>query len=135
MLYEALRQLKAEKNLSTNQIAARSGIPASTISRILSGQTDSPNIQTIAAIVNAMGGSLDELVGIKEHVPPNAEEMRELRADNKALRAQLDENKAELRRARKWLLSLAILCGALALCFATLLIVDALIGTIGIIRY
>ena len=135
MLYEALRQLKSEKNLSTNQIAARSGIPASTISRILSGQTDSPNLQTIAAIVNAMEGSLDEIVGIKEHVPPNVEELRELREERKSLQAELNLCKREIRRARKWLLSLAILAGALALSFAVLLIVDAMLGTIGYIRY
>ena len=135
MLYKALRELKEEKNLSTNQIAARSGIPASTISRILSGQTDSPNILTIAAIVNAMEGSLDELVGIKEPVPHNAEELRELREDNKSLQAELKLCKGEIKRARKWIFGLAVIVISLALLFATLLVVDALIGTIGYIRY
>ena len=42
-----------------------SGVPASTIARILNGNTEEPSFSSVAKIVKAMGGSLDELVGIE----------------------------------------------------------------------
>ena len=66
MIYERLRELKGRSGMSTQQISDRSGLPASTISRILSGQTDSPGFQTVCDLVRAMGGSLDELAGLSQ---------------------------------------------------------------------
>lgn len=66
-IIEKIKQHKDATRMTTQQIAERSGVPASTISRILSGQTDSPNIHNIVAICRAVGVSLDELFGI---VPP-----------------------------------------------------------------
>lgn len=65
MLSEKLKALKTEKNLTTHQLSELSGLPESTISRILSGQTDSPGFLAVADLVRAMGGSLDEIVGIE----------------------------------------------------------------------
>ena len=100
MIYEKLRQLKESSHMSTQQIAEKSGVPASTISRILSGQTDSPGCQTIAELVKAMGGSLDEMMGIKDPKPKEAEKPkgdealialyeRQLASKDKAFRAML----------------------------------------------
>ena len=69
MVSQFLRELKAEKKLTTQQIADRSRVPLSTVSRVLSGPTDNPSFATICAIVKAMGGSLDELAGISPRVP------------------------------------------------------------------
>ena len=62
---EKLRQMKADSKLHTQQIADASGVPASTIARILNGNTEEPSFSSVAKIVKAMGGSLDELVGIE----------------------------------------------------------------------
>ena len=62
---EKLRQMKADSKLHTQQIADKSGFPASTITRILNGNTEEPSFSSVAKIVKAMGGSLDELVGIE----------------------------------------------------------------------
>ena len=66
MILAKLQELKAQKNLTNQQIADLSGVPLSTVTRIFNGQTDNPNIQTVEDIVNAMGGSLDEITGIKQ---------------------------------------------------------------------
>lgn len=66
MILAKLQELKAQKNLTNQQIADLSGVPLSTVTRIFNGQTDNPNIQTLEDIVNAMGGSLDEITGIKQ---------------------------------------------------------------------
>lgn len=60
-----LKKLKEERGLTTNEIAELSNIPAATISRVLSGQTANPTFETITAITIALGGSLDEIAGIK----------------------------------------------------------------------
>ena len=59
MKTEFLKELKEKSKLTTKQISDLSGIPESTISRILSGQTDNPTFDTVCALVKAMGGSLD----------------------------------------------------------------------------
>ena len=65
MKTEFLKELKEKSKLTTKQISDISGIPESTISRILSGQTDNPTFDTVSALVKAMGGSLDELAEFK----------------------------------------------------------------------
>lgn len=76
-IVERIKQEKEARRMTTQQIAERSGVPASTISRILSGQTDSPSIHNIVAICRAVGVSLDELFGISqpkiEPEPPKPE--------------------------------------------------------------
>lgn len=59
-----LVEMKDKCGLTNQQIADKSGVPVGTVSRVLAGQTDDPNFSTVANIVLAMGGSLDELVGI-----------------------------------------------------------------------
>ena len=66
MILTKLRELKAEKKLTNQQIADLSGVPLSTVTRVFNGQTDNPNIGTIEDIVNGMGGSLDNITGIKQ---------------------------------------------------------------------
>ena len=63
MIIDELRQLKEQSHMTNQQIADKSGIPASTIARILSGQTDNPGFQTVSDMVKAMGGSLDQMSG------------------------------------------------------------------------
>lgn len=65
---EKLVEMKKASGLNTQQIADKSGVPASTITRMLNGQTDDPSFSNVAKVVLAMGGSLDELVGIKPKV-------------------------------------------------------------------
>lgn len=69
MLNDKLKELKEAKNMTVQEISNKSGIPASTVSRILSGQTESPYFANIADMVISMGGSLDAIMDIKS-VPP-----------------------------------------------------------------
>ena len=61
-----LKEMKKKSGMSNKDIAEKSGISLSTVNRIMSGQTDIPNYQTICDLVIAMGGSLDELAGIEK---------------------------------------------------------------------
>jgi transcriptional regulator with XRE-family HTH domain len=62
---EKLVEMTKKSGLSTQQTADLSGVPASTITRMLSGQTEEPTFSHIAKVVKTWGGSLDELVGIE----------------------------------------------------------------------
>lgn len=61
MWLDNLKSLKKEKGMSTRQIAEKTNLPEKTISRILSGDTDNPYMDTIHRIVTALGGSLDDI--------------------------------------------------------------------------
>lgn len=60
-----IKALMEEKEITVAQLAEDSGVPAATINRIISGQTANPTIQNVADIVVALGGSLDEMMGVR----------------------------------------------------------------------
>ena len=61
-IVETLKNMKSEQNLTLQQISSASGVPLSTVNRILSGQTENPSFRDVAAIV----GSLDAITGLQK---------------------------------------------------------------------
>lgn len=61
MWLEKLKELKKESGMSTKQIADKMNMSEKTVTRILSGETDRPYMDTLYDIVTALGGSLDDL--------------------------------------------------------------------------
>ena len=55
-IVETLKNMKSEQNLTLQQISSASGVPLSTVNRILSGQTENPSFRDVAAIVAAIDG-------------------------------------------------------------------------------
>jgi len=53
--------MKREKGLTNEELSDLSGVPKSTIDKITSGQTSNPNLETVRAIVRALGKTLDDL--------------------------------------------------------------------------
>ena len=74
MLITYLNALKNKGNFTYENISNLSGISDATIRNIFSGKTEDPRFETVAAIVNAMGGSLDAIytASKKEDVEANA---------------------------------------------------------------
>ena len=66
MILAKLKEIKAEKRLTNQQLADASGVPLSTVTRIFNGQTDNPNIETIEDIARGMGVTLEDITGIKQ---------------------------------------------------------------------
>lgn len=58
---ERLRMLKDKSGMTSFQIAEKSNIPESTITRIFSGKTPNPTIITVMAITKAMGGTAADI--------------------------------------------------------------------------
>ena len=61
MWLDNLKNLKKEKGMSTKQIVEKTGLPEKTVSRILSGETDNPRIDTLHRITTALGVYLDDI--------------------------------------------------------------------------
>lgn len=118
-----LKRLKEESKLTTKQISDLSGIPESTISRILSGQTDNPTFDTVYAIVKAMGGSLDQLTDI-----PTETETE----DPSPLVALYEKVITDKDR---YIRLLIVICCVLVSVLIFLVLSDVLNGSTGFVRY
>ena len=120
---EDLKRMKEERKLTTKQISELSGIPESTISRILSGQTDNPSFDTICALVRAMGGSLDEFTGIQSSADA---------PESLALVDLYEQMIDEKNRLIKWLMAV---CCILIAVFVFIVLFDLINGNIGFVQY
>lgn len=98
MILTKMQALKDETKMTYQDIADKSGVPISTVKRIFSGRTPDPGVTTVIAIVEAMGGSADDIKGDPlndgEHISPKAIEQlctvyeRSLRDKNRLIKAQ-----------------------------------------------
>ena len=61
MWLENLKELKKRSGMSAQQIADAANLPERTVSRILSGDTPDPRMDTIRRMVAVLDGSLDEV--------------------------------------------------------------------------
>lgn len=62
MWLDNLKELKQETGMSSKQIAEATNLPERTVSRIFSGDTDNPYVDTLHRIVSVLGGSLDSIL-------------------------------------------------------------------------
>lgn len=74
MIVNYLNALKTKGNFTYEMISKLSGVPESTVKNIFTGKTEDPRFETVAAIVLAMGGSLDAIYSVakQEDVEANA---------------------------------------------------------------
>lgn len=66
LVAEYLSTLKGKTGLTFEAIAEKSSRSESTVKNLCSGKADDPRIDTIAPIVYALGGSLDEMLNPKK---------------------------------------------------------------------
>lgn len=114
MIKDSLNALKIKANISCADWSNLSGVPEGTIRKILSGETPDPRFDTILKLVTSVGGSVDDVVGVKKEseIGTNAlivlKEAYESRIE--ALRERVDDVKKyaeELHRDKK-LLTVAV---------------------------
>ena len=84
MNIDYLLKLKAESNLTNEQLAQLSGIPESTLARIFNGRTDNPYFHTIVDLVRAMKGSVDEMEDLRP-LQKDANTAKNAAVDNKLI--------------------------------------------------
>ncbi len=56
-----ITEMRKSRGWTIEELSDRSGIPVSTIKKISAGITKRPNIETVKAVVHAMGFTLDDL--------------------------------------------------------------------------
>ncbi len=59
---ERIKKIKSEKKITNDKLSELTGIPLSTLSKIMAGISDSPKLSNIVAIAEALGCSLDYIV-------------------------------------------------------------------------
>lgn len=62
MWLDNLKELKKAKGMSAKQIAEQTNLPERTVSRIFSGDTPNPYVDTLYRIVVVLDGSLDDVL-------------------------------------------------------------------------
>jgi transcriptional regulator with XRE-family HTH domain len=62
MWLDNLKELKKKAGMSAKQIADKTSLPERTVTRIFSGDTDNPYVDTLHRIVTVLGGSLDDIL-------------------------------------------------------------------------
>lgn len=122
MLSDQLHALKDRSGCTAQQIADRSGVPLSTVNRILSGETQNPSFQTVADIVISLGGSLDALVGIQSA------------SDDSASSRVIQHLISSVEVKDRWLRRMFWFCCILIATVFVFVILDCLVGSIGYIR-
>ena len=61
MWLDNLKELKKKTGMSSKLIAEKTNLPERTITRIFSGDTEDPRVDTVRRIVVVLGGSLDDI--------------------------------------------------------------------------
>lgn len=94
MWLDTLKELKKEKQMSAKQIAEKANMSERTVSRIFSGDTDAPYVDTLQRIAAALDASLDDILGDSKAVVGTKnlatlqEEVDRLTAENEMLSAK-----------------------------------------------
>ena len=113
MWLDNLKDLKKQSGMSAKQIAEKTNLPERTVSRIFSGDTENPYMDTLRRIVDVLGGSLDDifveskvrvantdLITLQAEYDKLAAETSDLRAENVTLKDKVVTLEVELDRLR-----------------------------------
>lgn len=113
MWLDNLKNLKKQSGMSAKQIAEKTNLPERTVSRIFSGDTANPLMDTLRRIVDVLGGSLDDifvesrvrvantdLIALQAEYDALSSEASNLRAENVRLNDKLALLEAELDHLR-----------------------------------
>lgn len=94
MWLDNLKELKKAKGLSSKQIADLTKLPERTVSRIFSGDTPNPYVDTLYRITAILGGSLDDVLSDTKTVVGSVN-LATLQAEVDRLNAEIGVIKAE----------------------------------------
>lgn len=94
MWLDNLKELKREKNMSVKQIAEKANLPEKTVTRILSGRTSNPYIDTLDRLATALDCTIgDILAGTKTVVGDTS--LSDLQSNIDTITAERDSALAE----------------------------------------
>jgi transcriptional regulator with XRE-family HTH domain len=132
MVRDYLNALKIKGNFTASDIAKMSGIPEATIRKILSGETPDPRFETVAKLVAAMGGTLDDAFSTKKEKDIEANAITSLKSGYEMRIEDLKEHMASIRRDKKMLAVVSVVLMAI---LVLILVFDIAVGSHGWITY
>ena len=139
---KSLKQLKEECALTYQQISDRSGVPVSTIHRVIEGHAKNPGYDTVTAIRDALDDAPDEepppeidchtcprdMPTRQDYAQMSASYQQQLKRIEERFSAALEGRDKQFAAERavyaRWLRVLAIACAALVLFVMLLLVID-----------
>lgn len=133
---QKLNDLQKASGYSLAELAQATGISSSTMRRMLDINDDSmPSFDNVINVVVALGGSIDELIGLKT---PDASETPLTRAYNRIIEEKDARiNRLEIAHAlqRKEKYAVAVALFVIIAVIAVILIIDFSNGAMGYVRY
>lgn len=141
-----IRSKMAEQGVCTAELIRRTGIARGTLDNFFDGSTQCPSFDRVAAIILALGGSVDEALGVQKIVSKEqVEALQEGRTDMLAahaetigakddhiqeLRQRLEETQSQNKRLLRWHRFFLLE----NICLAALTVADILVPTFGYFR-
>lgn len=81
MWLEYFNRMRKESGMSLDELSEKSGVPKGTLSKITSGITKSPSLETMRILVYTMGYTLSDLDGNENAPAPSEDGTEVLRVD------------------------------------------------------
>jgi hypothetical protein len=129
---DRLNALKTKAGISCSEWSKLSTVPEPTIRKILSGETPDPRFESVYKLVTSIGGSMDEIVGVKKEAEIENNAVMVLKDTYETKIAYLKDHMESLKRDKKTL-GIAVL--ALGLVIVGILIFDIALDANGWVRY
>lgn len=139
MIKDSLNALKSKAGITCSEWSKLSNVPEGTIRKILSGETPDPRFDSIFKLVSSVGGSMDDIIGVKKgsEIENNAvivlKEAYESRIE--ALRERIDDAEKHAKAERRDKNILAIAVAVLVAVIVGMFIFDISLGTHGWVQY
>lgn len=161
VILDELQWMKERSKLSNQQIADLSGVPLTTVQRVLSGSVKNPGYDTVSAIRSVLEKHLphdeppafpsvcplrfeglatsDDIVQLRTQYHDTlarieAQFSSALASKDEQFQKERDEHADRIKSKERWLVRISIVCCALILFIMTVLIVDLANPTIGWFR-
>ena len=106
MWLQNLQELKKQSGKTTKQLAIVTNLPERTLTRIFTGETEHPQIDTLYMIVTALGGNLNDIfadtnvVVATESLVEVKETLEEIKGTANVIEAERDITKIENERLK-----------------------------------
>lgn len=83
LILQKVIALKEESGMTFDEISIKSKVPLTSVKRYFNGETKSPGFLPLSSIIVALGGSVDEVLGLvpQAQKPTNNEFTRQLQSD------------------------------------------------------
>ena len=133
ILVDRLKALKEKSGMTSAQIAEKSNVPESTVTRIFQGKTLNPTIITVMAMTKAMGGTAADIFDDNVPVIPQATAMvKEVEKNHSEV---VELYREIISTKNKWIATLVTILTVFTAVILGVLIFDLLNGHLGYFRY